>query len=301
MSILSMTGFGAASLPSISGTLTAELRSVNSRFLELSIKTSDELRVFEPLLRELITRAVLRGKVELRLSLQRTEGAELLTVNEIRLQQLLRIGARIQSDAEGAVQPWAMADLLRWPGVLALSQGNTMNDGLDEPCEQVVLLALESFVSSRMREGARLTEVILQRLDDITRLAGEAVIELPSAMEAVRHRLQSRLSEAVHGLGPQELQETLMERIRQEAHAAALRADISEELDRLGAHVSEMRSILRHPTEQSVGKRLDFVTQELHREANTLGSKSASLSLTNIAMSLKLTIEQIREQVQNVQ
>lgn len=301
MSILSMTGFGAASLPTSRGVLTAELRSVNSRFLELSLKTPDELRLLEPRLREVIAKAVPRGKVELRLGVQRHAGSEVLILQDDKLQQLLHLGARIQSDAEGAVQPWAMADLLRWPGVLVAGDEAQDSEGVAEHCEQVVLMAVESFLASRAREGERLAELMLLRLDEITRLAGEAVIELPAAMEAVRHRLQSRLSEALHGLGPHELQETLLERIRQEAHAAALRADISEELDRLGAHVSEMRSILQQSMEASVGKRLDFLTQELHREANTLGSKSASLALTHIAMSLKLTIEQIREQVQNVQ
>lgn len=300
MHIQSMTGFGQSKATLPGGTVAVELRSVNNRFLDLSLRIPDELRHLESAVRELVSRRVPRGKVELRLALQREHsGSQAVAINQAVADELIRVQAELAQRHPGHVQPWSPSDLLRWPGVVA--EATAASTDWDTHALQAIGLALADFESSRQREGGRMAEVMLARLTEIEAQLAMAQEHLPRIQQALADRLAERLREALAGLQGPEAEAALAERIRSEAQAAALRADVGEEMDRLASHIAEMRRILQAPTEASVGKRLDFLTQELHREANTFGSKSAHLASTQMAMEMKLAIEQIREQVQNIQ
>jgi uncharacterized protein (TIGR00255 family) len=301
MNTFSMTGFGAASQPTALGLLQIDIKSVNSRFFEFNARLPEECRSLEASLRETLARAVARGKVELRIYLSREQAPQPAapSIREPLIKQLLAVSHQIQTLSNQTVEPWRMVDLLRWPGVMVETPADpeafaqAVND-----CFQAALLAYQA---SRQREGQALGQTILEKTKALESLCGTATEQLPQALAAQTERVVSRLQEAFASLGEVDRQAMIEERIRQEANAAAIRSDVTEELDRLKAHLAEMARVIQTSKDSSLGKRLDFLTQECHREANTLGSKSPGLSLTQTAMEMKLLIEQIKEQVQNIQ
>jgi uncharacterized protein (TIGR00255 family) len=274
-----------------------EIRSVNSRFLDLGFRLSDDLRMHEPALRELVAARVKRGKVELRAAVESPSGSSLRDPSPRLLQRLssLEDNARVWLPH---VVPLSVADVLR----LAASEGSTTED------HQGNLLALaaqvlDDFMRSREREGAKLATMLLDRVSQLRDLTLRAQPLVPQLVEQQRKRFLERWNEAL-GLAGQPSgnasAEAARDRALAEATAFAIRIDVAEELTRLQAHLDEIERLLQKP-QGELGKRLDFVIQELHREANTLGSKSAVLEMSRIAVDMKVLIEQMREQVQNLE
>lgn len=302
-----MTGFGSAQMPTPLGLVQVEIRSVNNRFFELGLRLPEDLRSLEPSIREKLARILPRGKVEVRFSVLRdtTGSAEPVAPNFDRIDSLVRLQERLESQYPSAIAPWRMAELLSFPGVLTSPTAGV--DGLpQETLLSVFDAAVQSLEASRQAEGNKLAQAITERISTLIQLQTEAARLLPEALEAQRAKIRTRLQEAFGQAPGSDLQSEAMavilaERIQQEAHAAAGRADIAEELDRLQVHIQAVRQALDKPSDQPQGKRLDFLCQELHREANTLGAKSSHLGLTQVSMEMRLTIEQIREQVQNIQ
>jgi len=287
--IFSMTGFAALEREIASGVLIAELRSVNHRYLELQLKLDDSLRSFEPLVRELVTAKLGRGKVECRLSLvQRADRATQAELDGSVLQQLAKLTAKAQQHFPQS-QPLSVADILRWPGVvISDSVDNAM---LADEIRASLTQVLQELSDSRGREGAKLKALILERLAAVEKLVEQVKPLLPLQIKAYQERLMAKLQEAMQGLDE--------ERIRQELIIFAQRTDVDEELTRFSAHISEVRRILE--ADSAAGKRLDFLMQELNREANTLGSKSMSTEVSQASMTFKVLIEQMREQIQNIE
>lgn len=284
----SMTGYAVASADSPRGALALELRSVNSRYLDVQLRVADELRSAEPLLRELIVARIARGKVDCRLSFSeagRRAQQKLDSQALDRLRQLQQVVAAKFPDAA----PLGIADLLRWPGVL--TEPATDEEPTRKVIEHLCRSALEELCAARAREGAKLASIVLGRVADMKKRLAEAAPLIPEASAAFRARLEERLREAL-GAGNEE-------RIRAEIALFASRTDVDEELTRLGAHIQEAERTLAKGG--PAGKRLDFIAQEMNREANTLASKSAGLKISECALELKLLIEQVREQVQNIE
>lgn len=287
--IFSMTGFAALEREVAGGILILELRSVNHRYLELQLKLDDNVRSFEPLIRELISAKLGRGKVECRLSLmQRSDQARQAQLDESVMQQLAEMTTKVQQQFPKS-QPLSVADILKWPGVMA----NPSNDTgvLSDEISAILKQALQDMADSRAREGAKLKALILERLADMEKLIIQVKPLLPIQVKAYQERLTAKLQEAMKSVDE--------ERIRQELILFAQRIDVDEELTRLTAHISEVKRIL--DADNAAGKRLDFLMQELNREANTLSSKSVSTEVSQAAMALKVLIEQMREQIQNIE
>ena len=291
--IQSMTGYAAASAALSTdgsrGTLSIELRSVNSRFLDLQFRVSDELRALEPMLREQVTARVMRGKLDCRLYLHDaagvTSGTQLNKDALERLRELEREVSRVLP-AAGALR---VADVLRWPGVLAepsMDEEQTRRVAADL-CRK----ALDELVASRKREGEKLAAAITERVAAMRKRVEEVSPLVPQAIAAYQTRLAERLREALGSADD--------ERVRAEITVFAAKADVDEELTRLRTHLTEVDRILRQGG--AAGKRLDFIAQELNREANTLASKAVSAELGDCALELKLLVEQVREQVQNIE
>ncbi|MFZ9392265.1 MAG: YicC/YloC family endoribonuclease [Burkholderiaceae bacterium] len=302
----SMTGFGSAQIDCPSGRLGLEIRSVNSRFFELHPRLPDEFRWAESLLRERISSQIARGKIELRLSLSRTESTLSMTrISQPGLQSALRLAHEIRQEHPD-ITSFSVHELLKLPGVLVepqLSQQEwaALLDGL-------ATSALEQFSRNRIAEGDKLGLVIGDRLQQIQKLCSNAKEQIPQAIAAQENRLSEKFREALAGTAQDAADAiklaVLEERIRQEVAVYGLRIDIAEELDRLSAHLTAATTVLQSPPKSGtggIGKRLDFLTQEMNREANTLGSKAASIELSKISIEMKLLIEQIREQVQNLE
>ncbi|WP_068809623.1 YicC/YloC family endoribonuclease [Thauera phenolivorans] len=287
--IHSMTGFAVQNREVGSHTLHLELRSVNSRYLDLAFRIADELRQAEPALRERIGARLNRGKVECRLNLQEGESApRSLALNA-------GLAARL-ADAQDAVQahfadarPLSVAEILRWPGMLA--DDSLGFDEMQPVILELVVAALEDLVASRRREGEKLAAMIRERVVRMRALVAAGAPRMPEIVAEYQERLTARLRDAVASLDE--------DRIRQEVALFAQRIDVAEELSRLSTHLDEVERILE--TGGAAGKRLDFLMQELNREANTLASKSAATDMTAIAMEFKVLIEQMREQVQNIE
>jgi uncharacterized protein (TIGR00255 family) len=287
--IQSMTGYAAAAAESPKGRLSLELRSVNSRFLDLQFRIAEELRALEPMLRERIASRVARGKVDCRLFLNEAGGSHAPPALDpavlAQLKALAEQARRSFPDA-GTLR---LADVLRWPGAIAPPQAD--DDALGAAVQALCDRALDELADVRRREGEKLAAVISARIAEMgSRL--EAVAPLvPEAVAAYRRKLEERLREAMVSGNE--------ERIRAEMALFASKVDIDEELERLRAHCSEVERTLRKGG--IAGKRLDFLAQELNREANTLASKAASGAISDCALELKLLIEQVREQVQNIE
>ena len=287
--ILSMTGFAAvaADLPGVS--LTVDLRSVNHRYLDLSIRLPDELRGLESVLRDRLAADLKRGKVECRISLNRTSpGAASLAVSAERVQHLAKAAADVLRHAPGAA-PLSVAEILRWPGVIA--EPTLAPEALASIVQELLGKALSELAASRMREGAKLAVALEERCAAIEVQVARVAPRIPELHKAYIDKLGGRLKEA--GLDADD------DRLKQELALFATKIDVAEEVQRLAAHVSEVRRVLA--AGGSAGKRLDFLMQELHREANTLGSKSVDAALSQASLELKVLIEQMREQVQNVE
>ena len=287
--IQSMTGYAAASADSPRGALNLELRSVNARFLDLQFRVAEELRTLEPLLREAIGARLARGKVDCRFFL--TESGDARLAQRLDAAALARL--RSLSDEAKKAFPEAgalrIADVLRWPGVAAEQPAD--EEALRAAAAALCRRALDELVAARGREGAKLAAIILDRVAAMRRQLDTARPLVPQALAAYQAKLTERLREAIGSSDD--------ERIRAEMALFAQKSDVDEELERLGAHLSEIERVLKHGG--SAGKRLDFIAQELNREANTLASKAASSPLSDCALELKLLIEQVREQVQNIE
>ncbi len=287
--IFSMTGYAALEKETASGVLLLELRSVNHRYLELQLKLDESMRNFEPMLREMITARLGRGKVECRLNLAQrgVQGKEARFDSEV-LQQLAQMSAIVQAQFPQS-QPLTVADILRWPNVVLGQQVD--QTALGDEVRAAVDAALQQMADSRQREGEKLKGIIEERLAEIEQHVAAVKPLLPAQVRAYEEKLTARLREAMNAFDE--------ERLRQEVTLFAQRIDVDEELERLTAHVSEVRRILK--AGGAAGKRLDFLMQELNREANTLGSKSVSTEISRVAMALKVLIEQMREQIQNIE
>lgn len=287
--ILSMTGFAAvaAELPGVA--LAVELRSVNHRYLDLQVRLPDELRALEAALREQLVATLKRGKVECRVSLNRASaGASSLAVDSARVAELARAAADAMKSAPGA-RPLSVGEILRWPGVIA--EPTVPPEALAAHARRLVAQALAELGGSRAREGEKLVATLVERCDAIEAQVARIVPRVPAIHATYVERLATRLREA--GLDPDQ------DRLKQELALFATKVDVAEELSRLSTHIAEVRRVLA--AGGSAGKRLDFLMQELHREANTLGSKSVDAELSHASLELKVLIEQMREQVQNLE
>ena len=311
LEIYSMTGFGQAQVNSKLCRLSLQLKSVNSRFLDLTLKIPDELAAFEGKLREAITHAVKRGKVEARLSWQTllpSDGeAEVALINTQALAQILAVQNAILTHAPNA-SPMSVSALLNAPAVLPSSVGasEVLSAVTADEINELIHTAIAQFKQSRQQEGTHLAQAIFERLDAIGAVVQNLRVQLPELLKHQEAKLTERLLKALDSdknevkLATSAIpREELIERIRQEASLTAIRIDVAEELDRLDGHLANARQCFVDGG--NVGKKLDFLMQEFNREANTLGSKSASLLQTQASLDLKLMIEQMREQVQNLE
>ena len=287
--VQSMTGFAVQTRDLGSVSLHLELRSVNSRYLDLGFRIVDDLRAAEPAIRERISARLGRGKVECRLNLQAGHAApRSMALNAALLDQLAEAQNTLRSRFVDA-SPLSVNELLRWPGMLADD-----SLGFDEILPAIVALtnaALDDLVATRAREGEKLADMIRERLARLRELVAIATPRMPAVVVEYQERLTAKLRDAVASLDE--------DRIRQEVALYAQRIDVDEELTRLNTHLDEVERILK--AGGAAGKRLDFLMQELNREANTLASKSPATDITGIAMEMKVLIEQMREQVQNLE
>lgn len=291
-----MTGFATALREGEAGSVSVEIRSVNGRFLDLSFRAPDDLRAAEAALREHISAAVQRGKVECRISFRCATGrgsGQVIQTDAI--ERLITLSDEVRARIPDAAAP-TVAEVLRWPGVLAEDEAALALAALAVEAGRE---ALEAFLAHRAREGARLVAVIAERAQAIADIVKPLRERGPELLAVHEKRLAERLQTAVDSLGTRVPVEETMARVRQELALYGMRADVTEELDRLLAHLDELREACRGSG--PIGKRLDFLLQELNREANTLGSKAAIVDLSRAAIDLKLLIEQIREQVQNIE
>lgn len=301
MSIYSMTGYAVTTRETVAGTVTVELKSVNSRFLDLQFRINDDLRAFEPALREAIMGRVARGKLECRLSFGRkaSTGAS-QKLNEDILVSLRGLEQQLLTHFPNATT-MTTNELLRWPGVIEEAQVG--QDTLHTEVLATLNDALNAFVESRLREGTSLRDVIYARIDAMEEIVRRVTPLVPQVIAQFQqkavNRLQEALGIALDNQATTPTREEILERIRQEVTLYGIRIDIAEEIARLSTHLSETRHILKKGGQ--VGKRLDFMMQELNREANTLGSKAAIKELADASMELKILIDQIREQIQNLE
>ena len=288
MSIRSMTAYAAGERATPWGVLGCELRAVNHRFLELGVRLPDELRASEPALRERVASRVSRGKLELVMRLRAPEAAAGLQLNEAMVDELARLNIALTATFPGLRT--SLTELLQYPGVV---QGR----GVDSEALQREVLALmdvvlDDFVAAREREGARLAAVIAERGGAIAAIAADVRTLVPQIRTGQRQKLEARLADLAQPAEPA--------RVEQELVLWLQKLDVDEELDRLDSHLAELRRILKGGKEP-VGRRLDFLLQEFNREANTLGSKSVDARTSNAAVELKVLIDQVREQIQNIE
>ena len=287
--IFSMTGYAAASRDLGQAVLTLEIKSVNSRFLDIGFRLNEDLRFAEMALRERIVERIGRGKVECRGGLQpQSAQPRERQPNSAVLAELGRLEALVRQSLPTAA-PLTVAEALRWPGVLA--EDSLGQEALQAAVMETFAGLLDEFVASRRREGEKLGEVLRDRARRMREQVAAVTPLVPAAIGAYRDRIAAKLREAVASLDE--------DRIRQEVGLFAAKIDVEEELARLVTHLDEVERVLGKGG--AVGKRLDFLMQELNREANTLASKSVSAEVTAIALELKLLIEQMREQVQNLE
>jgi len=285
--IRSMTAFASGELVTQWGTLGCELRSVNHRFLEIGVRLHDDLRALEPALRERIATRIGRGKLDLTLRLRSPEGEGGLQVNAARLRELGELAIDLTARFPGLHTDFTQ--LLQFPGVMQAPA----TDAAALQAEAMTLLdtVLDEFVASREREGGKLAAVISERVDGIARIAADVRGLMPVIRTGQRTKLEARLADLAQPADPGRLEQELVIWLQ--------KLDVDEELDRLDAHVSEARRVLK--LSEAVGRRLDFLLQEFNREANTLGSKSVDARSSAAAVELKVLIDQVREQIQNIE
>jgi uncharacterized protein (TIGR00255 family) len=284
----SMTAFARQGADTPAGALVWELRSVNHRYLDVSLRLPEELRAIETAVRERIASRLERGKVEANLKLQAAEQAPALRLDTEAVRVLLASAGEVTALASG-LAPLSVADVLRWPGVLRAPTADF--ESAAQAALAALNAALDEFVATREREGARLRHLLEERLAAMRVIVGNVSGILPDVMRDYRARIEARLGEVRAQLDPA--------RLEQEMVLYANRADVTEEMDRLQTHIGEVERVLAGGGQ--VGRRLDFLMQELNRETNTLASKSVDIRLTNAAVELKVLIEQMREQVQNIE
>jgi len=302
LTIYSMTGYAVTKRDTAAGAITVELKSVNSRFLDLQFRVNDDLRAVEPAMREAIISKLVRGKVECRLSFGRktAEGAS-QALNQTLLATISELQSQVRAQFIDA-PPLSVAELLRWPGVI--EEAEIGQDTLQADVLATLQQTLTAFLDSRAREGAALQAVLETRIDAMEAIVARITPLVPQLVTQFQQKATERMQEAL-GLTSKDgavaslPREEVLERIRQEVTLYGIRIDIAEELARLSAHLAETRHILKKGGQ--VGKRLDFMMQELNREANTVGSKAAMKELADASMELKLLIDQMREQVQNLE
>ena len=287
--IRSMTAFARASVEKAEAELTWELRSVNHRYLEAFVRLPDELRAMEPLVRERVNTRLGRGKLECVLRCRwLTPAATALVLDKNRLKAVLDACRLVEKRSAEATSP-GVIDLLRWPGVVREAELDT--DPLQQQALDLLDQALDELVATREREGEKIKALLGARLQGIEQQVDLARSRLPQVQARIREKLQTRLAELEARADPDRLEQELIFLIQ--------KMDVDEELDRLETHVTEVRRVLER--DEPVGRRLDFLMQEFNREANTLGSKSADQATTAGSVELKVLIEQMREQVQNVE
>ncbi len=302
MAVYSMTGYASAQQGAGTGPdsstapvrLGLEIRSVNGRFLDFSLRLSEELRTHEPALRELVQGRLKRGKVELRAFVESTVAGSVAEPSTRLLQRLNTLQDSVKSwlpEARGL----SVADILK----LAAGEQGAGHSDWGPALQALASQALDALVQARGREGARLATMLLGHIAQLRQLATQAGPLLPQLVEQQRQRFLERWQEAMALTDGATPPQAAQERALTEATAYAIRIDVAEELTRLASHLDEIERLIKKGGE--VGKRLDFLIQELHREANTLGSKSAALELTRISVDMKVLIEQMREQVQNLE
>ncbi len=305
MPVYSMTGYAAVqstsfaptdqtgATPDASARIGVEIRAVNSRFLDLAFRLPDEMRHAEPLLREILTAKLKRGKIEIRVALDASAASSLRPPSAATLQRLGSLEDHIKSWLPQLV-PLSVVDVLK----LSAIDDKKPHDQTDDMLK-LAKKALKELLSAREREGTRLVQSMLERTIELRMLAQQAAPLVPKLVEQQKQRFLERFKDAMALADGKALPEVAQDRALAEATAFAMRIDVSEEISRLTSHLDEIERLLDSGGE--LGKRLDFLTQELHREANTLGSKSASLELTQISVEMKVLIEQVREQVQNIE
>jgi len=287
--IRSMTAFGRQTRQWPWGTLIWEVKSVNHRYLEISTRLPDDFRALEMPIRTLLGKRLGRGKVDCALRIQKNdESAEELRVNVALAKQISHLSREIDGFLYSAA-PISSLDLLRWPGVLQTPEMN-----MEEAHAAAMNLldeTLDEFVDTRLREGEKLKEMMVQRLAAMNVVVEQVRVRLPEVMVQMREKLEQRLEEIKSEVDPA--------RVEQELVILAQRMDVDEEMDRLQTHIKEVSRVIA--SDEPVGRRLDFLMQELNREANTLGSKSQDADMTKASVELKVLIEQVREQVQNIE
>ena len=314
MSVYSMTGYasataGAASSHESTGSadnlatrapahggsaVSIELRSVNGRFLDLGFRLPDEFRALEPALRDLLGAAFRRGKIELRLNARNESEPPWPNPQPDQLNRLTRLESTVLGWLPKA-QNLSVHEVLQW------CKGGAPAEKLDEAALDAARRCIAALSEARGREGARLVVVLMERVNRLRELALQAEPLVPAVVKRQQQRFLERWTEALEATGAAQTisREALQERALNEAAAYAIRIDVAEELARLRSHLEEIARLLKAGGE--VGKRLDFLIQELLREANTLASKASALELTNISVEMKVAIEQMREQVQNIE
>lgn len=285
--ILSMTGFAASESRFPGGLLLIELRAVNHRYLELNVKIDDSLRQYEALIREQLQARLGRGKVECRISLKSDTAATNLALNPAMVAQIAQTLTELQQHFPQA-QPVNLVDVFKLPGVLQSEAVDA--ETLAQSVQSGLSLAIDELIAARQREGEKLKQVLLDRLQGVREQISIVKPLLPELVKQYQDKLTTKLREAMQADD---------DRVRQEIVLYAQRIDVDEELARLNSHITEMARILS--AGGAVGKKLDFLMQEMNREANTLGSKSVSIETTQVSMQLKVLIEQMREQIQNIE
>jgi uncharacterized protein (TIGR00255 family) len=290
--VQSMTAFTRQQLDRDYGSLAWEIRSVNHRYLEASVRVPESFRALENTVRDALRKQLNRGKVECQLRFQ-TEAADGAPVSKINVdkelvKQLIEAGDVIGSLASDTAK-LSTAELLRWPGVIGTAELD--KKALEHDALELFAVALKDLIATREREGAELSEFIGQRIDAIRAIVADVRLMMPDILAKQRENLLAKIAEIDIEIDPT--------RLEQEVALLTQKADIDEELDRLGAHVNEVERVLR--SDDQMGRRLDFLMQELNREANTLSSKSIVVETTRSAVDLKVLIEQMREQIQNIE
>ncbi len=288
--ITSMTGFARCEASGAFGQLTCELRSVNHRYLESGFRVPEELRSLESELRQMLAKELKRGKVDCTVHLRAASGAErALVIDSAALQRVLERVREVSGALPGGSASVDVMEVLRWPGVIC--DEPTDNDQLQQTMRELFVRTVTEMRAARGREGVRLRELLEQRCDALAALVAQVRVRLPEVQARVRSRLAERVAELKTQVDS--------DRIEQEVVLMLQRLDVAEELDRLTGHIEETRRVMA--AGEPAGRRLDFLMQELNREANTLSSKSQDLETTRMTVDMKVCIEQMREQVQNVE
>ena len=299
MTVASMTGYAVASGATPLGTVTIECRSVNSRFLDLALRLNEDLRFADPLIRETLQKRIARGKVEIRGYITPDENAAPVRINTAVLNRLIEVQNTILETLPQA-NKLSVSNLLAMPGVMVTDRPD--QDAVAQAVLTVLNNMLNAFTASRAREGEALANVLLNNCEQIEEVVTDIKSRMPDILAHIENKLRERLENALSSALTEKstlTREEVSDRIRQEVTLYALRMDVEEEINRLFTHVAEVRRILKKGG--AVGRRLDFVVQEMNREANTLGSKAAAIEMTNASVALKVIIEQMREQIQNLE